>query len=435
MIPDNIEIIMRKIIIIFLIMLGSGIFYTAAPQVLNGRFSSSIYSFERADTAGASKLHLRTYQMGTLNFGKDNTWLRSNFNLETDIVNKLTSDPRFRVYNLYLDVRNLWELVSLKLGRQPLYNSIGGGVFDGATVEINYTDYKFQVYYGGNTPVYQKFDIVDNWNDNFILGSQISVYALTDWQFSAKYIKKNFESRAYTALRFDENLNPINMLIANKSNQYEFLSGEISYQKDKLISVNARYDYDLNFESTSLGEVYARYEGIENLGFNLYYNYREPRIRYNSIFSVFDYGNTWEVEGGADYRFTNSFTVTGKFANVAFKGETSQRATLGLSTPWGSITGRKNFGFAGEMDAISLFTAYSFAEGLITPSAGLSFTRYKLSDDDPLNNLVTFLAGTNYRPSRMLSLDFQGQFISNKIYKNDWRLFLRLNYWFNLIFN
>lgn len=420
---------------ILLFLFASGLLYTSIPQSLNGRFSSSIYTFERFDTAGASNTQARTFQMLSFNFGKDKIWLRSNLNLESDIASSLKSDPRLRFYNLYVDLQNLWDVVTLKLGRQPLYNSVAGGIFDGASVGLNRSGYKLLFYYGGNVPAYQKLEIIDNWSDNYLLGSEFTIYALTDWRFSAKYINKNFASQSYTAQRLDPDLNPINVLIENKSNQYQFLSGEVSYHKQKSYSLNARYDYDINFQTTSRGELSGRYEGIKNLGFNLYYNYREPKIRYNSIFSVFDYGNTWEIEAGADYLIDNKYTLLGKFANVAFKGETSQRLTLGISSPYGSITGRKNFGYAGEMDAISFYTAFAALDGLFTPSFGLSYTRYKLVKDDPSNELYSLLVGTNFRPFRTLSFDIQGQYLNNKIYNNDLRLFFKLNYWFNTIFN
>jgi hypothetical protein len=88
-------------------------------------------------------------------------------------------------------------------------------------------------------------------------------------------------------------------------------------------------------------------------------------------------------------------------------------------------------GYAGEMDAISLYSAHSFFDGLITPSAGVSYTAYKLSQDDATNNLTSILAGINVRPYRSLSFDLQGQYMDNKIYKNDFRFFFKINYWFN----
>ncbi|HSW55682.1 MAG TPA: hypothetical protein VLH59_11395 [Ignavibacteriaceae bacterium] len=422
---------MKKILLFFL---ASGMLLTTLPQNLNGRFSSSVYTFERFDTLGSSKTQARTYQMLSFNFGKENIWLRSNLNLEYDVANKLKSDPRFRVYNLYADFQKIFDVASLRLGRQPLFNSVAGGVFDGATVGLNYSGYKLQAYYGGNVPAYQTLELIDNWSDNYLLGGEFTVYALMDWRFSAKYINKNFASQSYTAVRLDPDLNPINVLIENQSNQYQFLSGEVSYHKQKFGSGNIRYDYDLNFQTSSRFEISGRYEQIKNLGITAYYNYREPKIRYNSIFSVFDYGNTWEIEGGVDYLVDNKYTLIGKFANVTYKDERSQRVTLGISSQYGSITARKNFGYAGEMDAISFYTALTQLDGLLTPSLGFSYTRYKLSENDPSNELVSVLAGTNIRPFRTLSFDIQGQYLNNKIYNNDWRLFFKLNFWFNTIF-
>ena len=404
------------------------------PQSLNGRFSSSVYTFERFDTTGASNTSARTYQMLAFNFGKENVWLRSNFNVEYDVATEMKNDPRFRVYNLYADFQKIFDVASLKLGRQPLYNSVAGGVFDGATVGLNYSGYKLLAYYGGNVPAYQKLEIIENWSENYLVGGEFTVYALTDWRFSAKYINKNFASQSYTAVRLDPDLNPINVLIENESNQYEFLSGEVSFNKQKSFSANARYDYDLNYNTSSRFEISGRYAQIKNLGITAYYNYREPKIRYNSIFSVFDYGNTWEIEGGVDYLIANRYTLIGKFANVTYKDEESQRLTLGISSPYGTITARKNFGYAGEMDAISFYTAFAQLNGLLTPSIGFSYTKYKLAEEDPSNQLISVLAGTNYRPFRTLSFDIQGQYLNNKIYNNDWRLFFKLNFWFNTIF-
>ena len=423
---------MKKLL---LFLLASGFLATTYAQSFNGRFSSSIYTFERQDTIGTAYTQARTFQMLTFNFGKDNIWLRSSFNLEYDVANKQIDDPRFRTYNLYVDVQNLWNVVSMKLGRQPLYSSVAGGVFDGATLGLNYKGYKLLGYYGANIPPYQGWEFADFSSDNFVAGGEFSVYALMDWRFTEKYINKNFPSQSYQAVRLDPELNPINVLIENESRQYEYLSGEVSYYKKKLYNLNARYSYDLNYNTTSRVELSGRYEDIKNLGLTLYYNYQEPMVRYNSIFSVFNFANTWEIEAGADYLIDNKYTVIGKFANVTYQGETSQRVTLGLKSQFGTLIARKNFGYAGEMDAISFYTAFAALDGLITPSLGFSYTHYKLTPDDNYNEVTSLLAGFNYRPLRMLSFDLQGQYLNNKIYQDDWRLFFKINYWFNVIIN
>lgn len=420
---------MKKIILLLSLVLIAQSFILA--QTINGRLTSSVYSFERFSVPGASNKYLRAYELLSLNLNRENFSLRTYFNFETDLSKELKTDPRLRVYNFFLEARDVYDVLSFRLGRQPMINSVVGGLFDGVNASVSDGDFKINAYYGGNVPAYQKFETTDDWEHDFILGGKLTTTTLKDFKISLGYVNKNFKPQEYNAVRLDEDLNPITVLIRNKSNQYQYASAEVSYEMKNFFSVDTRYDYDLNYDKTSKVELYGNYEQIKNLRLNVYYNYREPRVRYNSIFSVFDYGNTQEIEAGGDYTINKNFTVTGKYGYVKYKDENSQRATIGLNTNYGSISYRKGMGYAGELDAVSVYSAYTFFEGLITPSVGLSYISYKLSADSEKNDLMTLLAGCNVRPFRTLSFDVQGQFMNNKIYKNDYRFLFKLNYWFN----
>lgn len=420
-----------------LISLLSGLLLIPAavfPQNINGRISSSIYTFQRFDTANVSGNYVRSYQMLNLNFNKDNVSLRSYMNLETDLANKLENDPVLGFYNLYLEVRDIFKVATIKLGRQPLFNSVAGGVFDGLNLNLKKDNYNLTAYYGGNAPAYDKFRLIDNWNENYILGGKFSTDALKNFQISLSYINKNFKPEAYWATRLDAELNPIKVLIENNSNQFKFASAEVNYDPGKIFSINTRYDYDLNFDRTSKFELDGNLAASKKLNLDFYYNFRSPLIRYNSIFSVFDYGNTQEVEVGANYILNKIFTITGRYGNVIYQDDNSQRVTVGLTSNYGSFTYRKTFGYAGELDALSLYSAYTLLNGLITPSVGLTYTKYKLSESSDVNDLAALLAGINVRPFGLVSIDLQGQYMNNKIYKNDYRFFLKLDYWFNTNF-
>ena len=400
-------------------------------QNVNGRISSSLYSFERQNSLNESEKYLRAFQTLRLNLSQGKFSIKTRVNVEANITNKLVNDPRVRFYNLFVEARNIADVATIKLGRQPLINSIAGGVYDGASLKLKHNGYSLSGFFGGNVPAYQKLEITDDWENDYVLGGKLVVTALEDFKFKAMYIDKNFKQTSYLASRLDASLNPIDTLIERNSLQYRYLSGEAAYSNADYFDATVKYDYDVNLNTTSKVQFFGRLNYIEDIGFTVFYNYREPRVRYNSIFSVFDYGNTQEIEFGADYKITPMFTVVGKFANVAFKGDNSQRMTIGVNSNYGTIRYRKNFGYAGELDAVSVHTAKSFLKGLITPSIGLAYTNYKLSEDAEKNSIVTLLAGVNYRPIRLLSLDVQGQYLQNKIYKNDLRLFVKLNFWFN----
>jgi hypothetical protein len=351
--------------------------------------------------------------------------------VENNFSEDFYTDTRVRFYNLYLEARSLFDLATIKIGRQPQFNSVVGGIFDGANLELKKDKYKLSGFYGYNTPAYQKLELTDQRENDYIAGGKFTTVVIPNIRIALSYVHKNFRKQDYFASRLDEDLNPIQVEIRNKSNKYRYGSAEVSYRMQNVLYVDTRYDYDFNFEQTSKFEINGRYEEFENIGINVYYNYRAPKIRYNSIFSVFDYGNSQEIEVGGDYKVNNDFTVIGKFANVKYEDENSQRLTAGLNSSWGSFHYRKGFGYAGELDAVSLYSAYSLYEGLFTPSLGVSYTSYKLSEDSEKNSLTSILAGLNFRPFNVLSFDLQGQYMNNKIYKDDYRFFFKLNYWFN----
>ena len=402
---------------------------TSNAQNINGRISSSLYAFERASSLTESDMFLRAYETLVLNVNEGNYSLRTRMNFETNFSDALKNDPRFRLYNLYFEARKLFDVATVKLGRQPIFNQVAGGLFDGANIKLNVDDFSLQGYFGGNVPAYQDVKITDDWKNNRILGGKLFYNGLQDFKFGFAYVDKNFAPMKYWAQRLDVNLNPMTVLIQQNSNRFKYGSASVNYFG--LFEANARVNYDFNYEELAKVEFSGRYDEVENLGINLYYNYRAPQIRYNSIFAVFDYGNTQEIEGGLDYKIDNDFTVYGKFGNVEFKDDNSQRVTLGLNTSYGSLNLRNTFGYAGELMSVSLYSARTLPCGMITPSIGLAYTNYKLSEDAESNDIISILAGVNIRPWRTLSFDLQGQFSDNKIYNNDVRVFFKINYWFN----
>lgn len=404
-------------------------------QNLNGRFSTSLYTFERYSAPEVSETYVRSFSSLYFNLNKDNISLRTRFNLETDLANAQVNDPRLRFYNLYVEARDLFDVATVKLGRQSLFNGIAGGVYDGVNLQLRHSIFKLEGFYGGNVPAYQKLELTDDLSNDYVLGGELTAYPHDNLRIALNYTDKNFKAQDYDAIRLNEFNVLDTVLIKRASNQFKFLGGEVSYHLPQIVELNTRYHYDLNFSQTSKFEISGRYSQIKDFGVSLYYNYREPKIRYNSIFSVFNVSNSQEIEAGLDYKFSDFITAYGKFGNVTYEDDESQRLSLGVNTTLGSVSFRKTFGYAGELDAFSIYTARTFAEGFVTPSIGITYTSYKLSEDAETNNLLAVLAGVNIRPWKKLSFDLQGQFVNNKIYDNDFRILFKINHWFNTNFD
>ncbi len=418
--------LLKKYVLFLIILLPAG----AYAQTLSGHVNATVYSFERADSSHNMKQYLRNYDQLFLNASYNKFSLRTSMNVETGLKNSLDSDSRLRMYNFYLEGRNLWDWVTLRLGRQPVFHGVASGIFDGALVKISHSQMTFETYYGGLVPSQQEFKLHKDWANNFLVGTNFSA-AINDFSVGLGYVNKNYKSPDYYATRLDENLNPILYLVRKNSAQYQYFNADASYMPEKTnVVVRTRYEYDLNLQKTSKVELEGEAPVMHNLSVVVYGNYREPRVKYNSIFSVFDYGSTKEGEVGATYRLIPGYSVTGKFGYVKYQDEESSRMNLGFQTRYGSLGFRKTFGYAGEIYAFDVNAGYTYFDGLLTPSVSMSYGKYKLVSYADEKDLVSLVAGVNIRPFRTFSIDVQGQYMDNPIYSHDFRLLLKLNYRF-----
>jgi len=421
---------MRKILLI-LALCSVSIF---SQTVISGRISSSAYSFQRYDndTQKTAETYIRGYQQAQLMLGYDKFSLHTSFNFENSYKNSLDADPRLHFYNLYLEGSNLWNCADIKIGRQPIFSGLAAGVFDGIGAKVSGYSLIAEGYYGGNVPAYQELKVINNWSDNSITAARLRYLPLEGLIVSAGYVDKRFKPEDYWAQRLDENMNPILILIRNNSSEYQYLNGEVSYEQEKdRMYLRTKYEYDLNFQQTSKVELEGESGFGDKFDVVVYGLYREPKIRYNSIFSVFDYGNTKEMEAGVSYHLPYNMILSGRYGYTDYKDENASRADISLSSVYGTLNIRKTFGDAGELNSIAASTGYTFLEGLVTPSLAISYTDYKLSKDDPTDNITAVLVGVNVRPYKSFSFDLQGQYLDNKIYRNDVRFLVKLNYWFH----
>lgn len=400
-------------------------------QNINGRISSSVYIFERAESQEISNTFARSYQYGQFNINKNWFTLRTTLAIEQDLLKKIKYDPRIRLFNLYAEAREILGLATFRVGRQTLYHSVASGLFDGVSLDVKYWKLKLSGYYGGNVPAYQKPGLISDWNDNFLFGGKLQGQ-FGNLFLGVGYLNKNYKSEDYLTTRLDQNFNPVTVLVQPGSTQFEFVNAEVGYDYNK-VSLNSRLFYDINFEKISRIELTGSANLMKNLGFNFYYAMREPLIRYNSYFTIFEsvVQNNQEIDLGVSYRLNNAINFDGRAGLVKYSDDNSVRLSIGARIPYGMISYAKNFGYAGELDAISIYSNYRLLNGVFTPSLGLGYSSYKLTKTSPKNSSVYVMIGTNIRPWRNLSFDLQGQYLNNKIYKSDFRFFFKINYWFN----
>ena len=411
-------------------------------QRLQVRLVSSAYAWERQDTVGVSSQHLFGYQTVQLSLAGKDVAFYSYVQGFNDFTGPAKNDPLVRLYNLYVRWSNIANVADLSVGRQAVYAGVGNGTVDGgmATIKLFDTRLKMVGYYGLLPAPRQKAELIGDKKNNFMTGAQLLVSPVEFADLTLSYMKRNIKPETYIGLRRDSLFNPYPVEIKPSATAEEYLSADASLEYGGWISGYARYDYDVLQEKMSRVQFFARVKPFESFavkalqpfGLTAEYVQREPRLQFNSIFTVFAYNTLKEYEVGGEYAITPMWQVFAKYGSVSYGDEDSKRVTVGVNGDHISASVTRNVGYAGELSAASASFGYPLFENKLMPTLMASFAQYKLSESaSKLNDALSVGLGLVFRPIPVLSLDAQGQWIQNKIYKNDIRLFVRASYLFS----
>jgi len=412
---------MKKLIIFLIPALLSA-------QNLNLRLTTTAYMWQRYETPEISTNHLRAYQLAQLTLSKGNISFHSFVNFSNDFREKQSGDPRFRFYNFYINWRNLFNRVNLKLGRLSVYSGVGVGTIDGIYASTKVAKFlNLNIYGGFLMPEGQKLALNDDPKNNFMFGGQLK-FSSGEFSGSLSYFNQHRKPKSYDALRADSLGNVFVQEISLTSAQYNLVSGDLRYESS-IFEVYSRLDYDVSKVKFTRGEISGGVNLMSRLKLSAGYNYRDPRIPLNSIFSVFSYEVTKEVEAGVHYSISPMLRAYVGFSNVRYADDNSQRIVFGFDAGYVFINLAKRMGYAGELDGVSAQGYYPMFNNRFIINAGLNYASYKLSEGSQRNRDLVVLLGGSFKPNNSLSFDVQTQYIQNRVYKSDFRVFFKFNYW------
>ncbi len=400
-------------------------------QLVNGRLIGSFYTFEKFDTVGVSKKFVRGFQSALFDVSYADFSLHTHFQVAGNLQSKLDEVPDYRFYYLYAKWKNILDVAEFSFGRMPYFAGVGNGTLDGALLRVWCPENKFKLtlYGGQTTPLEYELKEWKKLKNNFTVGSQLLINAIDNTRIGISYVNRHRERTGYWATREDSLLNPVQVYVVPTVAQEQYLSGDVSYRYENL-SVYGRYDYDLNSEKTQRGQLGVRFGVMDDLHISADYIHREPRVLFNSFFSIFDVKAVDEYEVGADYMVTAEYRAFARVAYVKYSGDNSVRYTAGVAHRFVGLTYRGSSGYAGELTNLSLQALYPLMDNKLVPSLGLAYISYKYDASSKREDGVAGTLGASVRPLQQLSFDLQGQYLTNKIVKSDLRLFGKINFWF-----
>ncbi|MGB5074841.1 MAG: hypothetical protein WBQ23_11965 [Bacteroidota bacterium] len=423
-------------LLVLTIVLGAAL----QAQTLNGRFVTSAYGWERQLSSGESTSHMRAYENVQLNFGTQDISFHTYLQGYSDLGDGVEGDPGLRLFNAYLRIKNIADMFDVKIGRQSLFAGVSYGTIEGAQVKANVSDgVEVMVYGGGLTPAGQtlEYEFADNVKNNWQVGGQVLLYLIENTKIGLSYMNRHRETSAFYAWRPDAQMDLQETFIDYGSKANQYASVNVAHTTGKMW-LYGRYDYDFNFERTSRAEVAATYQALPTLGISLNLAHREPVIAWNSYFSLLEASAHQEAVLGVDYLVLPQLTILGRFSTVMYEDESAFRVSLGAANKYASIMYTKDVSYDGDLDGFNLHFTYPLMDGMLVPHIGAVYSTYALAENlsaetnwsDRASTWVGVL-GTTFRPVRTLSIDVQGQYMTNRIYASDIRAFARVNYWFS----
>lgn len=406
---------------------------SSSAQGLNLRLNHYFYTWERADSIGGSGTsHIRGYQNLSLDVnGRQwsfNTWMQTG----EDFTNKIGKGFEYTLYSAFVKGSNLFGFMDMKLGRQFVYAGVGKGPIDGALLKFKMgkkKEVQFTAYGGFNTPYDYDFENYGSMNNDFLAGANLGYYGLNGLVANLSFMEQRRKPYNYSAFRLDSAFNTTEIMVNRDSKLFTLGGFDFNYAYKHIFGTYGKLYYDFNRSLLYKAEVNASY-ATGPVKFSAGYIYREPLISYNSIFWTFESKENQEIEGAVNYSLKNGINLFGKIADVIFTDDNSLRYQVGFNGPNYGASYIGYSGNAGNSNGFNAYGTYQFTPEVLSGTASVAYSSYYIgSIEKDKESAVSGTLGLNYRPSRQVSIDAQGQIITNKNYDYDTRLLLGINYW------
>lgn len=419
------------LLVSFCLIFWAGGISLLSGQVINARLTTSAYTWQQQESDSTSADHLRAYQLAQISVGQlgsKNISFHTYMYFSTDILEEANDDPRFWLYNCYLNWRKIADAVDLSLGRQRIYGGVGYGTFDGLQVKYDFKDIFRLKLYGGSLVSRSNFDNDQSFDfDKLSWGFHLTTRKLRKTFIGISFAQKSLTPVKYTtpgvfteAYRMD---NPVDIY------QQKLIGLDVSTDLVPKLRINGRFDYSIDAEEVKRSEFGGRYKLMENLEVGAEYIYRYPTLYQNSIFSVFPHESNQEYSFLAAYRL-NTVNLTLNVSQVSFKGDDAQRIRFGCN--WGVyyVGYFHRAGYSGDSDGLSLSVNYPVQKNL-SVNLGSTFSSYQLSyEDAETEQALAAVLGVAYQPLKTLTLQANAQMLKNMYFDRDVRFYFRGSYAF-----
>lgn len=421
---------MKKKLLLSLLLIS----IACQAQYFSGRTSTSFYTWQAKETSTSGSVSTitlaRLYETVQANVLGSGFGFNLNGQVSKDFGTSIGTDPELRLSQLTFKARHIANIADISVGRQFVFAGVGSGLVDGGIIKLSFMDGSVgaQAFGGYSLVDTRTINFKRKLNDNAFYGGQISATPFTDVLVEFSYMSKSRTQDSFTLTKVDSFFNASTVTMYYQPLEETMAGFDLHYDIAEGTNVYMRTDYDFDNERVHRVEASGRAGITPELGVTVDYLYRMPRLQYNSIFSVFNYNETQEFEGGLEYEFSPCARAYARYGNVKYADDNSGRIRVGGTYDFLSASYSSNTGLAGDFSGISIQAAYPTPNRMFVPALGFGYAKYKVSADAASNNVMNANLGLTYRPTPTVSADITAQWMENPVYNNDVRVFLKLTY-------
>lgn len=397
-------------------------------QVISGRTSVGQYMWGRDVPADGQQTYYRIFQGSRLQIKgqkRKNIAFHISYRLAESFGDYTGKDYGNKLYNVYLAVKDIHQMIDFNLGRQYMFAGVGYGAMDGLKIKIRMQDYVAVTAYAGVlVPIHESFQI-DTWKESHMFGFELKTHRFYDSDLAISYTRQERDLEPFR--------NPGSFsgrTVHGQSLEHHLIGLDFRKQLHQTFLMSTRLEGDITYKGErefDRAEVYTRYQPADQWFLSGEYYYRKPRIRKNSIFSVFRQYDNQELWMKATYRVSDNLSYYGGISGVFYEDESAARINVGVQSALVTVNVFKNIGYAGALDGISGGIFYPL-KPTVTVTGGLYLSRYKLFEEaDDFDNLASSYWGVIWQPAQHWDIHAEGQALHNKIFSSDMRFFLRIS--------
>ncbi|MDD4052655.1 MAG: hypothetical protein PHR28_12260 [candidate division Zixibacteria bacterium] len=388
-------------VFIFLVL-----FQTPAIQAvgLNGRVSSDFYVTDENDTTHVRPFErLRADLLAWKGAGKESLTFHTYLRWTADWSKSTLRDPQTFVYDAYLKLTGMPKGTVIRLGRQFAYNSVGSALLDGVRLQYQ-GNRRFQVdMFGGSTVSASDPEKIQTPADFSVVGGRLSTQPVRSLRLGLNWIMRRMDG--FTATHRVG-------LDAETEIDHVRLYGRAIYNV-----VGLRVGGLLMRASYAPPKWYLSGE----------FDWREPSVSANSIFSLIDFHRYKETRFEAQRKVWRRLAAVGQLHVGVFDSDDSWRIGVGMRADNFSVVWRHQKGYGGINDGFYGYANVPLGrrwECFATANAG----RYRIQEEQvDRSDAYSGSLGLLWRPGHGWLARGEGQYLRNAVEKKDLRLLLRIS--------